>query len=250
MSIIAISGRKQSGKDTVGRIIQYLTDDTVNKTIYPTFEEFDKLDVGNSGYHPWQVKKFADKLKDIVCLILGCTREQLEDETFKNTPLGDNWNTTFYKIVDASGGFLEKTTDLEEAKKALRYWNDSLSETPELEEVNQVMTPRLMLQLIGTEGGRQLIHPDIWVNSTLNGYNKDSKWIITDCRFENEANSVKEKGGIVIRVNSKRCNNEDLHASETGLDNYNDFSYVIDNDGTIEELVEQIKTILIKETLI
>ena len=30
-----------------------------------------------------EIKKFADKLKDIVCLLIGCTREQLEDQEFK-----------------------------------------------------------------------------------------------------------------------------------------------------------------------
>ena len=62
--LIAISGRKQSGKNTVAKIINQLTN---NK-----YEE----------------KCFADKLKDIICILINCTREQLEDESFKNTELG------------------------------------------------------------------------------------------------------------------------------------------------------------------
>ena len=35
----------------------------------------------------FEIKKFADKLKDIVCLLLGCTREQLEDRGIKSLSL-------------------------------------------------------------------------------------------------------------------------------------------------------------------
>lgn len=225
--IIAISGKKQSGKDTVGNIIQYLTaDDTSDKAL-----SFIKLGYNIDGYHnsKWKVKKFADKLKDIVSLILGCTREQLEDEAFKNTELEKDW----WCFKGRNGSLIS-------------YTEDSKRSTEDLIKP----TPRLLLQLIGTEGGRDLIHPNIWVNSTLADYNKDSKWIITDCRFKNEADAVKEKGGIVIRVNSKRCNQNDYHASEIDLDDYNNFNYVIENDGSIEELVEKVREILVKENVI
>jgi len=39
----------------------------------------------------WRIVRFADKVKNIVCLIIGCTREQLEDEQFKNTKLSEEW---------------------------------------------------------------------------------------------------------------------------------------------------------------
>ena len=66
--IIGVSGHMNSGKDLVGLIIQHLTDSN------------------------WKIKKFADKLKDIVCLLIGCTREQLEDRKFKETPLSSEWD--------------------------------------------------------------------------------------------------------------------------------------------------------------
>ena len=51
MSILAISGKKSSGKDTVGKIIQYLTG---KSTVYP----FD-LNIDYSHKSNWQIKKFA-----------------------------------------------------------------------------------------------------------------------------------------------------------------------------------------------
>ena len=65
MSIVSISGKKQSGKNTIAKIINQLTN---NK-----YEE----------------KCFADKLKDIICILINCTREQLEDESFKSKELGE-----------------------------------------------------------------------------------------------------------------------------------------------------------------
>ena len=79
MSILAISGKKGVGKDVVGKIIQYLTSES---NVYP----FDlKLDY--SYRSNWQIKKFADKLKDIICLLIGCNKEQLEDESIKSLSL-------------------------------------------------------------------------------------------------------------------------------------------------------------------
>ena len=79
MSILAISGRKSSGKDTIGKIIEYLTGES---TVYP----FD-LNIDYSHKSSWEVKKFADKLKDIICILINCTREQLEDESIKSLSL-------------------------------------------------------------------------------------------------------------------------------------------------------------------
>ena len=80
--LISVSGKMNSGKDTVGKIIRILTasphftDEAV--------EDFLEKDLYESD---WKIKKFADKLKDIVCLLIGCTREQLEDRGIKSLSL-------------------------------------------------------------------------------------------------------------------------------------------------------------------
>ena len=79
--LISLSGRMNSGKDLVGKIIQYLTSES---NVYP-FE----LKLDYSYRSNWQIKKFADPLKDMVCILLGCTREQLENESFKSKELGE-----------------------------------------------------------------------------------------------------------------------------------------------------------------
>lgn len=279
--IISISGRINSGKDLIGQIIQYLTavdsftiSTNIKNEIIPvitdkdsginyyrdtkTFEKYLKdLKVkGNISFTKWQIKKFADKLKDIVCLVIGCTREQLEDETFKNTKLGEEW----WYFKGRNGSLIPYT------KNSKRSDEDLVK-----------LTPRLLLQLLGTECGRNIIHPNIWINSLMNEYKKEvftekkfiplvgeinnsslqdyPNWIITDVRFPNELEAVKEKKGISIRVNRDRkgfTNQKllaELHPSETALNNA-EFDYIIDNNGTIEELVEKVKIILQKEKII
>ena len=82
MGIIGISGKLNSGKDTVGEIVQILSTS-------PHFTDEAVLSfIGRTKINPvWQIKKFADKLKDIVCMLLGCTREQLEDRSIKSLSL-------------------------------------------------------------------------------------------------------------------------------------------------------------------
>ena len=84
------------------------------------------------------------------------------------------------------------------------------------------------------------------------GGGKAPNWIITDVRFPNEAKAIKDRGGVVIRVNRplERLGNSKLpklrhtsitqHPSETALDDYDDFDYVIENDGTVQDLIDKV----------
>ena len=94
---------------------------------------------------------------------------------------------------------------------------------------------------MGTEVGRS-IHENAWVNALFNKY-EDQWWIIPDTRFPNEAEAIKNRGGKLIRVNRENTNQfvvADTHPSETSLDNYTDWDFIIDNNGTMEELEEKV----------
>lgn len=158
MGLISISGRAGHGKDLTGKIINILLNNPqLNNEGVTTFLKKDIVNNKN-----WQIKKFADKLKDIVCILLGCTREQLEDQEFKEKELGEEWD----KFVVMNGIYKISThSSKEEAinkANALGY---------KVEKVR--MTPRLMLQLMGTECGREIIHPEIWVASLFSTYTGD-----------------------------------------------------------------------------
>lgn len=60
-------------------------------------------------------------------------------------------------------------------------------------------TPRHAMQTLGTEWGRKLIHPDIWLRASMaKAILGDS--VITDVRFPNEAEAVTKAGGAVVRI--------------------------------------------------
>ena len=152
--------------------------------------------------------------------------QPLEEYTYKNKKYAENLKCMVCFLIGCN------RIDLE----------DREFKEKELGEEWDGLTPRKILQLLGTEAGREIIHPNIWVNSLFADYTTDSNWVITDVRFPNEAQAIKDRGGIVIRIErpggESHCGG--AHASETALDDY-DFDIVINNDGTIEELIDKVK---------
>lgn len=137
--LIAICGHKFSGKSTVARLLHNAT-----------------------GY---RVVSFADKLKDVTCVLSGCTREDLEDYDFKETQLVPDYLRPYCG----------------NAKKP---------------------TFRAFLQYFGSEVMRG-VNDNIWIDCTLS--NCEENVIVSDCRFPNEAKAVKDRGGIVIKVVREGC---------------------------------------------
>ena len=107
------------------------------------------------------------------------------------------------------------------------------------------MTVREFLQKLGTDALRDGLHPNTWVNALMSEYKPDLNWIITDCRFINEANAVKKENGIIVRVNRMGIVPVNNHSSETGLDGY-EFDHVIENYGNFNDLVLKVQALLIK----
>lgn len=72
--------------------------------------------------------------------------------------------------------------------------------------------------------------------------------IITDARFKDEIELIKNRyDGIVIRINGHYNNLDEIqrrHNTETSLDNYSNYDYVIFNDGTIKELENKVEIVM------
>mgnify|MGYP001610911165 CR=1 FL=1 len=66
---------------------------------------------------------------------------------------------------------------------------------------------------------------------------------------DQELITIKKKDGIVIRINRESAYNN-IHSSETALDDYEDFDYTIDNNNCIDCLIEKVKEILKHEKII
>lgn len=103
-------------------------------------------------------------------------------------------------------------------------------------------TYRELLQKFGTEVGRS-ISPNVWVDALFSNYSlEDDFWIITDVRFPSEADAIREHGGILIRVN-RNTGYIDNHPSETSLDNYPSFDYIINNED-LDETIKEVESIM------
>lgn len=63
-------------------------------------------------------------------------------------------------------------------------------------------TPREIAQSFGTDWGRNMVHPDIWVQLTMRMIKEAPamSWVFTDVRFPNEAQAIRDAGGILIFV--------------------------------------------------
>ena len=175
----------------------------------------------SSGENQYMVKHYADKLKKIVSLLINVPVNLLNDQEFKKTNLSSDWG----------------------------------------------MTVRELLQKVGTDGLRNNVHENIWINSlyadylpkgfsSMEEYLKSLQpgdfvkmdlpnWVIADVRFPNEATAVKEKGGILVRINRDLDITSD-HASETSLDDWEKWDYVVDNNGSKADLWQQAVSIIRK----
>lgn len=107
------------------------------------------------------------------------------------------------------------------------------------------MTVREFLQKLGTDAMRENLHQNTWVTALFAEAKEDSRWIITDVRFPNEAQAVLDHGGLLIRLHREGIPTSD-HESETALDNWK-FEHIIDNNSSVEELRSQVMWLLTKE---
>ena len=187
--------------------------------------------------HQFRRESFAHTLKDAVAAVFGWDRELLEGRTRESR----EWR----EQVDP-------------------WWTNRL---------NMPVTPRLVLQVWGTEVARKSYHDDIWIASLENKLRKThDDIVISDCRFPNEILAIKRAGGIVIRVvrgpepvwyelaqtvNQGPTRNTKWRLSKTQLDSYGvhasetawigtDFDAIIDNneDG-MDNLFCQIKHLVV-----
>ena len=101
-------------------------------------------------------------------------------------------------------------------------------------------TPRHMMQTLGTEYGRQCIHPDLWLfcwEAQVNqAFNAGHNVIVDDVRFVNEAELIRDLGGDLWYIYRPSATVTNPHASVGGLDDYQYFSRRFENTGTIVDL--------------
>jgi len=160
-------------------------------------------------HHGFSRLAFADKVKESLKVIFNVRHEQLygEDKD-KNTLTQARWE------------------DFEGIKKENKADEEFLS-------------ARELMQTFATEVCRSKI-PNIWVNYLdLEG---SDRIVVTDVRFENEAQFIKDNGGIIIKVDRPGAEGEN-HASEIALPREM-CNYIIENNGTVEDLHQKAEAVM------
>ncbi len=114
--------------------------------------------------HRFAKKAFADPLKDVVSTIFGWNRALLEGDT-------------------------KDSREFRERKS--KRWS---------QRFGYDVTPRLMLQKMGTEAGRDVFHSDIWLYALEDRIQHDANVVVPDVRFPNEIAFLRRLGGVSIRV--------------------------------------------------
>ena len=135
-------------------------------------------------------------------------------------------------------------------------------------EFGKKFTPRLALQLMGTEVGRDVFHKDFWVIKLKNYIDNapEQNFVITDVRFQNEISFINKHRGTLIEIKrgitphwyeiAAKANRGDPHAElwmqeQSGIHESEwkwvgqDIDHIIDNDGSLEDLKKKLKNCLI-----
>jgi hypothetical protein len=116
--------------------------------------------------HNFFKESFANSVKDSCAAVFGWDRAMLEGDT----PESRAWR-----------------------EQPDQWWS---------EKFGKEFSPRLALQLMGTEAGRDVFHPDLWVHTVMRRC-ENAPWnnyVIADVRFPNEINAIVRSGGKVVRV--------------------------------------------------
>ena len=185
------------------------------------------------NFHEFRRESFASTLKDAVAAVFGWDRTLLEGRT-----------------------------------KEAREWREQVDPWWAERLAMPTLTPRWVLQYWGTEVCRRAFHDDIWIASLENKLrtSKDNV-VISDCRFPNEIQSIRDAGGKIVWVQRGELPDwydtaieanlghnyavQDLkmrkiHASETAWVG-TEFDTVIDNNRSIDDLYQQAKLIVSNE---
>lgn len=103
-----------------------------------------------------------------------------------------------------------------------RMLDGDLKEVPAPELAGR--TPRRAMQALGTEWGRDCLGPDFWAAAALAECDlalTDGRGVvIDDVRFPNEADAIRARGGLLVRITRPGLAAQGGHVSEGGLEGY------------------------------
>lgn len=224
--IIGISGKKQSGKDTVTNFLHgyiMMQHDVINQFFISKYGELvidvDKKNDNGSETIEMGVLDLNQKNEAFINYASNRIWPLIKKYSFAD-PLKEMLHVMFDIPLDNLYG----TNEQKDQKIEHLLWENLPYKTGK----TGPMSSREFMQQFGTKIMRK-IYKKIWLNNCFKriDFDEPDKAVINDCRFLDEVEEIKANNGIVIRL--LRDIHQEKDESETALDNYDNFDIVIDN---------------------
>jgi len=224
--LFAISGVRGSGKDTTASMLQYCLSVPKIFRQYWLYKLFRKLIIPK-----YKIIAFASPLKEMLSVLLNIPVKRFNDRDFKENYAINLSTLDVFKIDEHPNCYV-----LSDSKF------NKLLKTETLENYN--ITIRQLMQYFGTNVSQKYFGRRIWINSVLKRANDNI--IISDLRFIEEFNAVKDLNGTVFFIN--RPDYEfGQHASEKEMQSLLEdekYDAIIRNNGTLKDLFNKVKHLL------
>lgn len=259
LSLIGVSGQTGSGKDTVANYLctEY---NFVKVALADPIKRF--------GYHVFHFNENQ---------LWGPSESRNAVDSRYNAPQA--WDDAYSRMIMWGREYITSvlgTDDLDVVGAAFVHmvqWFDWLRE-----KYTGNLSPRIMLQAMGTEWGRDKVSKDIWMDCLLrtvkmlmheDGFTKTLTYdpvqgcvetaasrlprgvAVSDIRFENEFQRIRDAGGLVLRVIRPDTDAKAAtvgitgHASEAHEYSFENFDFILRNDGTLGDLYRNIDDVLV-----
>lgn len=223
--LIGISGRIGFGKDTLAAILQ--------DSLHPEGQNYELV-------------SFALNVKKVVAQITGTTLEQNLSREGKSTAIHAFPfvpHECEHIVAIMTGTTFEQNCSLDERIRVPPGFTKTLAEYQDIvrEWVNSLRVGKTLgeyQQLVG-QGMRDVVQSDVWVQGALRAPAPFK--IIPDVRYPGEVEAIEQNGGMVIRLErpahliTVQDARDPNHSSEIALNDYK-FKYVVQNDGTLQDL--------------
>lgn len=223
MIVLALSGYRGSGKDTVATILK------------------------RYGY---KRRAFADALKDSVSAEYGIDRGVFDNRVEKEKAIPDmpvipsdafvvnisNFLVGEYRGIGGERFEKDSGDVILNTQTGVKIYREGLNG---VEEIPLYWTPRSLCILKGSVN--RAVNPNFWTKNVISDIrNRDEKTVITDVRYRSEIVMLRETfGKDLVTANIIRKESDSVDPSERDLDGF-DFDYIIDNTGRLEELEKEV----------
>lgn len=221
--LIGVGGLRNSGKDTVVNIMDYIIRNGITRANYKKWI----INGMNNTIYKNKTVAFADGIKDILSRLFGISRDCFDNRIYKDE---------LYYHLKTRQFITVETVEKENVSVVHSQMINTNFGLNQYVDTNACIKLRTLMQWFGTEIGRNQIYDEVWIDDTIRRANEIRNrykyCFISDIRFGNEVEAIHKAEGIVILIERPNLIKDD-HPSEKLEFEYD---YSINNDGSLMTL--------------